>query len=74
MRKRRTRRPVIAITIAILVLIAVGAVGLKLYYAGPLAFADASTVALPDYRAANPTGVPAELASADVAKRQNFMW
>ena len=72
MRNRHPRRRTIA-AIAILVLIAVGVVGWKILYAGPLAFAGGSTVALSDYRAANPTGAPAELASADVVKRGEYL-
>src|SRR5579872_1203576 len=70
----RTKRPRFAIVaIAILVLIAVVAFGWKAFYAGPLAFAGGSTVALSDYRAANPTGVPAQLVSADVVKRGEYL-
>jgi mono/diheme cytochrome c family protein len=71
MRKRRPRRGIVVI--AIIVLIALAAFGWKAFYAGPLSFAGGSTVALADYRAANPTGVPAELASADVLKRGEYL-
>ncbi|HKX07472.1 MAG TPA: cytochrome c [Stellaceae bacterium] len=71
MRRRYPRRAIVAV--AILVLIAFAAFGWKIFYAGPLAFAGGSTVALPDYRAANPTGVPAELAGADVVKRGEYL-
>ncbi len=40
---------------------------------GRLAFAGGSTVALADYRAADPTGVPADLANADVVKRGEYL-
>ncbi|HEX3501879.1 MAG TPA: cytochrome c [Xanthobacteraceae bacterium] len=40
---------------------------------GPLAFAGGSTVALADYKDANPTGVPASLANADVVKRGEYL-
>jgi mono/diheme cytochrome c family protein len=71
MRKSHSRRAVVAI--AILVLIALAAVGWKIFYAGPLSFAGGSTVALADYRAANPTGVPADLASADAVRRGEYL-
>src|SRR5215471_4293786 len=70
-RRRRPRRAIVAI--AILVLIALAAFGWRAFYAGPLAFAGGSTVALADYRAANPTGVPPELASADAVKRGEYL-
>jgi mono/diheme cytochrome c family protein len=71
MRRSHPRRAIVAI--AILVLIALAAVGWKIFYVGPLSFAGRSTVALADYRAANPTGVPAEIASADVVKRGEYL-
>ena len=40
---------------------------------GPLAFAGGSTVALADYHEANPTGVPADLAKADIVKRGEYL-
>ncbi len=40
---------------------------------GPMAFADGPTVALSDYHAANPTGAPAALASADLVKRGEYL-
>ena len=40
---------------------------------GPLAFAGGSTVALADYHEANPTGVPAGLAKADIVKRGEYL-
>jgi mono/diheme cytochrome c family protein len=52
---------------------AIAAGGAKAFYSGPLAFAGGSTVELSDYRAANPTGVPAELASADAVKRGQYL-
>ena len=71
MRKRRPRARLVAI--AILALIVLAAVGFKIFYPGPLAFAGGSTVALSDYHAADPTGVPAELASADLVKRGEYL-
>jgi len=40
---------------------------------GPLAFAGGPTVALDDYHEANPTGVPPELAKADIVKRGEYL-
>ena len=40
---------------------------------GPMDFAGGSTVALADYKGANPTGVPASLASADIVKRGEYL-
>lgn len=40
---------------------------------GPLAFAGGSIVTLADYHEANPTGVPAELAAADIVKRGEYL-
>ena len=39
---------------------------------GPLAFSGGSTVALADYHEANPTGVPADLAKADIVTRGEY--
>jgi mono/diheme cytochrome c family protein len=40
---------------------------------GPMAFAGGSTVALADYKDANPTGVPAALAKADAVTRGEYL-
>ena len=40
---------------------------------GPMGFAGGRKVALADYRAANPTGVPAELAQASPVKRGEYL-
>jgi mono/diheme cytochrome c family protein len=40
---------------------------------GPLAFAGGETVALADYKSANPTGVPAPLAKASLAERGAYL-
>ncbi|CAN5170885.1 cytochrome c [soil metagenome] len=40
---------------------------------GPLAFAGGSTVALPDYKGANPTGVPASMAQASIVERGEYL-
>jgi mono/diheme cytochrome c family protein len=56
-----------------LILIVAGFVAWRQFNPGPLAFAGGSTVALSDYKDANPTGVPASLASADVVKRGEYL-
>jgi mono/diheme cytochrome c family protein len=59
------------------VIVAVVIVGLvfawKMFSPGPTAFAGGSTVALSDYHAADPTGVPADLANSDVVKRGEYL-
>src|SRR5262245_58306778 len=40
---------------------------------GPLAVAGGSTIALAEYQQATPTGVPAELAAADIVKRGEYL-
>ena len=67
----RTRR--IVIVIALVVIIALGVFGWTQFNPGPMAFAGGSTVALADYHAANPTGVPADLANADIIKRGEYL-
>ncbi|HEV2623836.1 MAG TPA: c-type cytochrome, partial [Xanthobacteraceae bacterium] len=60
--------------LVIFVLLIVAAVfAWKIFNPGPLAFARGSTVALADYRAADPTGAPADLANADVVKRGEYL-
>jgi len=61
------------IPIGIVVLIAVGLFGFRIFNPEPLAFAGGPVVALADYRGANPTGVPAELAGADPVKRGAYL-
>jgi mono/diheme cytochrome c family protein len=64
------RRTLIVIVI---VLIGLGALAWRIFNPGPMAFAGGSTVALSDYHAADPTGVPAGLATADVVKRGEYL-
>jgi mono/diheme cytochrome c family protein len=65
------RRRVILIAVVVLGIIAIFA--WRILNPGPLAFAGGSTVALVDYHEANPTGVPADLAQADVARRGEYL-
>ncbi|HXW20161.1 MAG TPA: c-type cytochrome [Roseiarcus sp.] len=57
----------------ILVLIIAAVLAWRWFNPGPLDFAGGSTVALADYKEANPTGVPASLAGADVVKRGEYL-
>jgi mono/diheme cytochrome c family protein len=60
--------------LVIFVLVIVAAVfAWKVFGPGPMAFAGGSTVALADYRAADPTGAPADLANSDVVKRGEYL-
>ena len=59
--------------IAAVVILIVAAVAWRIFVVGPMAFAPGSTVALADYHAADPTGVPAELANADLVKRGEYL-
>src|SRR5262249_33899967 len=65
------RRIVILVVAAIV--IAIGVFAWRTLTRGPLAFAGGSTVALADYREANPTGVPASLAKANIVKRGEYL-
>jgi mono/diheme cytochrome c family protein len=62
-----------AILVAALIIVAIGVLAWRAFTLGPLAFAGGATVALADYHEASPTGVPAELAKADVVKRGEYL-
>jgi mono/diheme cytochrome c family protein len=62
------------IILAVVVLLIVAAVfAWKIFNPGPMAFVGGSTVALADYRGADPTGVPVALKSADVVRRGEYL-
>jgi mono/diheme cytochrome c family protein len=61
------------VLVIFVLLIAAAVFAWKIFNPGPMAFAGGSTVALPDYRAADPTGVPGDLANADVVKRGEYL-
>jgi mono/diheme cytochrome c family protein len=67
----RTRGTIFAI--ALVVIVALAALAWKMLGPGPMAFAGRSTVALANYHAADPTGVPADLANADIVKRGEYL-
>jgi mono/diheme cytochrome c family protein len=67
-------RGVIGLILLVLILFAAGAFfAWKIFNPGPVAFAGGSSVALSDYHATDPTGVPADLAKADVVKRGEYL-
>ena len=66
-------RRIAIVVIAAIVIAAIGAFAWRIFSPGPLAFAGGSTVALTDYREANPTGVPAGLAKADLVERGEYL-
>jgi mono/diheme cytochrome c family protein len=68
MRNRAT-----SIIVAAVILVALGIYLWHIFVPGPMAFAGGSTVALADYHAADPTGVPADLAKADIVKRGEYL-
>jgi mono/diheme cytochrome c family protein len=59
--------------VTVIILIGAGIFAWRIFNPGPMAFAQGSTVALSDYHAADPTGVPASLASADMVKRGEYL-
>jgi mono/diheme cytochrome c family protein len=66
-------RRIVTTVIAAIILVAIGVFAWRTFNPGPLAFARGSTVTLADYHEANPTGVPAGLAKADVIKRGEYL-
>lgn len=60
------------IIVAVLIVV-LGLYGWRLFNPGPMAFAGDSTVALADYHAADPTGVPAALANTDQLTRGEYL-
>jgi mono/diheme cytochrome c family protein len=63
----------IGIAIGVVVVIALGFAAWLVLIPAPMAFANGSTVVLSDYTGANPTGVPKELAQADLIKRGEYL-
>ena len=59
--------------VIIVLLIVAALVAWRQFNPGPLAFAGGSTVALADYKDADPTGVPPKLAKADIVKRGEYL-
>jgi len=67
------RKTIIAVVAAVIVIVIAGAVLWRVFNPGPMAFAGGTPVAPSDYHAADPTGVPADLKSADVVKRGEYL-
>ena len=61
------------VIVAAVVLVAAAVFVVETFTKGPLAFAGGHTVALADYHAADPTGVPQNLANADPVKRGEYL-
>jgi mono/diheme cytochrome c family protein len=59
--------------VIVIAVIALAIFGWKMFNPRPMAFAGGATVALSDYHGADPTGVPAELAKADLIKRGEYL-
>ena len=66
-------RKFIGIVVAVIVVAALGSAGWLVLGRDPMSFAGGSTVALADYHGADVTGVPAQLASADLVKRGEYL-
>lgn len=64
---------IIVITVVILLILAGGVGWLFLHTRGPTSFAGGTPVALADYHGPNPTGVSADLATADLVKRGEYL-
>jgi mono/diheme cytochrome c family protein len=62
-----------AVLVVAATIIAIGVFAWRTFTRGPLAFAGGSTIALADYHEPNPTGVPAQLAKADIVKRGEYL-
>lgn len=63
----------LGIIVAVVVVAALGFAAWLVLIPGPMAFAKGSTVALADYEGPNPTGVPAQLANADLVRRGEYL-
>jgi mono/diheme cytochrome c family protein len=66
----RTR---VTLAVILVLLVVAGVFVWQRFTRGPMAFAGGSTVALADYHAADPTGVPAELKNTDLVKRGEYL-
>ncbi len=64
---------IIAIVVAVAILVPLGFAAWLMLGRDPLGFAGGATVALADYKAGTVTGVPAQLANADLIKRGEYL-
>jgi mono/diheme cytochrome c family protein len=63
----------VAIVVAALAVALLGVAAWLVLMPGPMAFASGSPVAMADYKGPDPTGVPRELAGADLIKRGEYL-
>jgi mono/diheme cytochrome c family protein len=63
----------VTLVVVLVLLVVAGVFVWHLFTRGPMAFAGGSTVMLADYHAGDPTGVPADLKNADLAKRGEYL-
>jgi mono/diheme cytochrome c family protein len=63
----------ILLSIVVIVVVVLGIAAWVIRGPGPLDFAGGSTVALADYKAASPSGVPASLAKASIVERGAYL-
>ena len=61
------------VIIAAVLLVALGMYAWRLFVPGPMAFAGGTSVALADYHGGDPTGVPPDLAKADIVTRGKYL-
>ncbi|WP_421917129.1 c-type cytochrome [Mesorhizobium sp.] len=66
-------KKLVGIVVAVLVVIGLGLAGWLYLGRDPMSFASGSTVALAEYQGAKVSGVPAELANADLVKRGEYL-
>src|ERR1700754_1412081 len=66
-------KKIVGIVVAVVIVIALGFAGWLFLGRDPMSFAGGSTVALADYQGADITGVPPQLASADLVKRGEYL-
>lgn len=66
-------KKIIGILVAVIVVVALGFAGWLYLGRDPMSFAAGSTVTLADYHGADVTGVPAQLAGADMVKRGEYL-
>jgi mono/diheme cytochrome c family protein len=66
------RRRIAGFIVAIAIIVAAGATW-YIHGPGPMAFSGGPTVALADYKGANPTGVPASMANASLVERGEYL-
>src|ERR1700733_8144968 len=66
-------KKIIGIVVAAIVVIALGSAGWLFLGRDPMSFAGGPTVAPEDYKGGDTTGVPTQLASADLVKRGEYL-